>query len=87
MNVPADALAINPQCRVTTEFVGQGHHKLVMADHFYQHPEKALELALGSKKSAQALGAPGKIQKGLITREVTRLFVFHHAHQYLTRLF
>lgn len=47
MNIPADALVINPRCRVATEFVGQGHHKVVMADHFYQHPEQALELALG----------------------------------------
>ena len=47
MNISTDALAINPQCHVTTEFVGQGRHKVVMADDFYQHPEDALQLALG----------------------------------------
>ncbi|MFB3146175.1 MAG: hypothetical protein ACE1ZO_03555, partial [Nitrospirales bacterium] len=33
-----------------------------------------LETAAGSQKSAQALGAPGKIQKCLITTEVTTTF-------------
>jgi len=33
-----------------------------------------LETAVGSQKSAQALGAPGKIQKCLITTEVTTTF-------------
>ena len=30
-----------------------------------------LETAVGPQKSAQSLGAPGKIKKGLITTEVT----------------
>ncbi len=33
-----------------------------------------LEMAVGSQKSAQALGAPGKIKKCLITTEVTTTF-------------
>ncbi len=33
-----------------------------------------LETAVGSQKSAQALGAPGKIKKCLITTEVTTTF-------------
>jgi len=46
-----------------------------------------LETAVGTQKSAQALGAPGKIKKCPITTEVTTIFLFHHAHQNLTRLF
>lgn len=46
MQVPADTFAINPHCRVTIDFVGEGHHKVVIADEFYQHPEKTLQLAL-----------------------------------------
>ena len=46
MPVPSDALDINPHCQVTTEFVGEGHHKVVMVDKFYQYPEKTLKLAL-----------------------------------------
>ncbi len=37
-------------------------------------PSLNLEAAVGSQKSAQALGAPGTIQKGLITTEVTTTF-------------
>jgi len=33
-----------------------------------------LETVVGSQKSAQPLGAPGKIQKGLITTKVTTTF-------------
>ena len=33
-----------------------------------------LETAVGSQKSAQALGAPGKIKKCLITTKVTTTF-------------
>jgi len=33
-----------------------------------------LETAVGSQKSGQALGAPGKIKKRLITTEVTTIF-------------
>ena len=39
-------LTINPHCEVTNEQVGQGKHKVVIADHFYQFPEKVLQLAL-----------------------------------------
>ncbi len=46
-----------------------------------------LESAVGSQKSAQALGAPGKIKKCRITTEVPTNFFFHQAHQYLPRLF
>ncbi len=46
MSAPHDALTINPHCRVTTDYVGQGLHKIVIADNFYQHPEHALQLAL-----------------------------------------
>jgi hypothetical protein len=35
----------------------------------------------------QALGAPCKIKKCLIIQKVTTIFLFHHAHQSLTRLF
>ena len=41
-----DAFSINPQCRITIDFVGQGHHKVVMADEFYQDPEHVLRVAL-----------------------------------------
>jgi len=46
-----------------------------------------LETAVGSPKSPQALGAPRKTEKSLITPEVTTTFLFHEAHQYLTGLF
>ncbi|MEC4673517.1 MAG: hypothetical protein VST68_04960 [Nitrospirota bacterium] len=46
-----------------------------------------LETAVGSPKSSQALGAPRQTEKCLITTKVTRLFLFHDAHQYLTDLF
>jgi len=45
-----------------------------------------LKTAVESQKSAQALGAPGKIKNYLITTNVTTTF-FHQARQYLTRLF
>ncbi len=38
------------------------------------HTSLNLETVVGSQKSAQALGAPGKIQKCLITTEVTTTF-------------
>lgn len=41
-----DILQVNPDCRVTVESVGPGKHKLVLADHFYQYPERVGELAL-----------------------------------------
>jgi hypothetical protein len=37
-------------------------------------PKPYLETVVGSQKSAQALGAPDKIQKCLITTEVTTTF-------------
>lgn len=41
-----EALTINPHCRVTTDYVGECGHKVVIADDFYQHPDQALQLAL-----------------------------------------
>ena len=46
MNVTQDMLTINPHCEVTSERVGQCKHKVVIVDHFYQFPEKVLQLAL-----------------------------------------
>ena len=46
MNVTQDMLTINPHCEVTSEQVGQGKHKVITVDHFYQFPEKVLQLAL-----------------------------------------
>lgn len=46
MPTPHDALILNPHCHVITDYVGQGHHKIVIADDFYQYPEQALQLAL-----------------------------------------
>jgi Family of unknown function (DUF6445) len=46
MNVPPNALAINPHGQVTIDYLGQGRHKVVMVDDFYQYPEQALQLAL-----------------------------------------
>lgn len=46
MHVPTDTFAINPHCSVSVEYLGQGHHKVVIADDFYQYPEKVLQLAL-----------------------------------------
>ena len=47
MNITQDILTINPHCEVTSEQVGQGKHKVVIVDRFYQFPEKVLQLALG----------------------------------------
>ena len=46
MHIPQETLTINSHCKVTSEQVGQGKHKVVIVDHFYQFPEKVLELAL-----------------------------------------
>jgi len=46
MSAPHAALAINPHYRITTDYVGRGRHKIVIADDFYQHPAQVLQLAL-----------------------------------------
>ena len=56
--------------------------EVVLCNHLFN-----LGTAVGSQKSTQALGALSKIKKCLITHKVTTNFLFHHVHQYLTRLF
>ena len=46
-----------------------------------------LENAVGSRKSTQALDAPSKTKKLLITNKVTTNFLTCTMRQYLTRLF
>jgi len=46
MRAHEDALAINPQCKVTIDHIGRGRHKIVLADDFYLYPEQVLQLAL-----------------------------------------
>ncbi len=41
-----DILEVNPDCRVTVEYVGPGKHKVLIADNFYQHPLEVGRLAL-----------------------------------------
>lgn len=42
----ASILEINPDCKVSIESVGQGKHKVLIADHFYAHPEEVAHLGL-----------------------------------------
>ena len=42
-----ETFALNPHCQVFKEYIGQGKHQVVIADDFYQFPEKVLNLALG----------------------------------------
>ena len=46
MHVPTDAFAINSQCKITVDYLGINRHKVVLADNFYQFPEKVLQIAL-----------------------------------------
>ena len=41
-----EVFEINPNSVVEVDFVGQGRHKVVTADHFYKFPDKVLKLAL-----------------------------------------
>ncbi|GJL56338.1 MAG: hypothetical protein NPIRA02_34700 [Nitrospirales bacterium] len=46
MNINDDLFGINDDCDVQVQYVGEGKHKVVTADHFYRHPEKILTYAL-----------------------------------------
>ncbi len=46
MNLDNSTFEINSDCEVRVTHVGQGQHKVVTADHFYQYPDKVLKLAL-----------------------------------------
>ena len=46
MKLDPDILEINSNFVVEVDYVGQGKHKVITADHFYQHPQKVLQLAL-----------------------------------------
>ncbi|RMH02741.1 MAG: hypothetical protein D6704_13670 [Nitrospirae bacterium] len=46
MQVPPDVLAVNPHAKVTVDYVGRGRHKVIIADQFYLHPDRLLQLAL-----------------------------------------
>ncbi len=47
MQVNQDVFALNPDPQVQVDYIGQGKHKVVIADYFYQYPEKVLQLAMG----------------------------------------
>ncbi len=42
----SEILEVNPHCKVTVEHVGQGKHKVLLADNFYKHPDRLAEMAL-----------------------------------------
>ncbi len=46
METEQDLFAINTDCTVEVNYVGEGKHKVVTADNFYLHHEKVLEKAL-----------------------------------------
>ena len=46
MDIDKNAFAINQNFTVETVHVGRGNHKVVIADNFYESPEKVLQLAL-----------------------------------------
>ena len=50
------------------------HNGKNVTGEFFQHSSINLETAVGSQKSTQPLGAPDKIQKGLITTKVNSTF-------------
>jgi hypothetical protein len=50
-------------------------------------PKLNLEIAVGSQKSTQALGAPGKIQKWLITTKVTTTIFYLTMRTNILRVF
>ena len=53
MNLDPDILEINQNPKVEVDYVGQGKHKVVTADNFYQHPDKVLKLALDLPYTSQ----------------------------------
>ena len=53
MKIDPDILEINSNFVVEVDHVGQGKHKVITADHFYQHPQKILQLALDLPYSNQ----------------------------------
>ncbi len=77
-----DNRRLAPGLQGTSLKVSSLNRDLALLKHMFN-----LETAVGSQKSAQALGAPRKIKKCLITHKVTTNFLFHQAHQYLPRLF
>ena len=46
MDMDNNLFEINANCTVEVNYVGHGGHKVVTADHFYQHPKEVLNLAL-----------------------------------------
>lgn len=69
-----DILTVNPDCQVTTQEVGPGKHKVVMADNFFQHPEQVGQLALNlyyHEDRTLVGGYPGS--RGVITLDTTSL--------------
>ena len=46
MPVALDTFSLNPHSRITRDYIGGGKHQVVIADEFYQFPEKVLEVAL-----------------------------------------
>ncbi|MDX1410724.1 MAG: DUF6445 family protein [Nitrospirales bacterium] len=46
LEINPEVFEINPNSVVEVDFVGQGRHKVVTADHFYKFPDKVLKLAL-----------------------------------------
>lgn len=70
----ADVLEVNPACTVTVHHVGPANHKVLLADNFYQHPQKIAELALGLyyTESRAVVGSyPGS--RAMITLDTTPL--------------
>ena len=39
-----DILEVNPDCRVSVEYVGPGKHKCLIADDFYRNPQEVAGL-------------------------------------------
>ena len=47
MQVSQDVFALHSDPQVQVDYVGEGRHKVVIADNFYRYPEKVLQLAMG----------------------------------------
>jgi hypothetical protein len=53
IHIPKDVLDINPNMTITVNHVGNGQHKVVLADNFYLYPDKILALALDLPYTSQ----------------------------------
>lgn len=70
----AEILEVNPGCDVAVHRIGPAGHKILLADNFYQHPQKIAELALGLyyTESRAVVGSyPGS--RAMITLDTTPL--------------